>query len=131
MADALQALAGEKYISVETYRKEGAPVRTPVWFVPIDGQLLFTTGGDSFKVKRLGRNPKARFAACDMRGTVHGGWWEATAEVLVEGDLAEKARAAIQKKYGLMNSLMLLVARLRGRLAQRRVIVVRPGTPAT
>lgn len=126
MTDVLKALEREKYISLETYRKDGTPVRTPVWFVPIDGRLFFVTGGDSFKVKRMNRNPKARIAACDMRGNVHGPWWDATAEVLPEGDLATRARQDVQQKYGLISSLMRVVWRLTGKLAGRRVIVIRP-----
>ena len=66
MSAVLKALEGEKYLSIETYRKDGTPVRTPAWFIPLDERLFLATGGDSFKVKRLNRNPKARIAACDM-----------------------------------------------------------------
>ena len=126
MSAVLKALEGEKYLSVETSRKDGSPVRTPVWFIPLDERLFFATGGDSFKVKRLNRNPKARIAACDMRGNVHGSWWDATAEVLPEGELAARAQQAVQKKYGLVSSLAHLWWRLTGKLPTRRVIAIRP-----
>lgn len=36
MTGDFQALAAASYVSLETYRKSGAPVRTPVW-ITADG----------------------------------------------------------------------------------------------
>ena len=47
----------KKYISVETYRKSGEGVRTPVWFIEINDEFLFNTEETSAKVKRIRRNP--------------------------------------------------------------------------
>ena len=43
MTDKLNQFAGQRYISLETYRRNGTPVRTPVWFVEHNGQLMFYT----------------------------------------------------------------------------------------
>ena len=44
-----------KYLSLTTYRRDGTPVSTPVWFVEEDGRLFVTTAADSYKAKRLRR----------------------------------------------------------------------------
>ena len=36
-------LQNQKYISLTTYRKTGAPVRTPVWFAEENGKLYIFT----------------------------------------------------------------------------------------
>ncbi len=68
-------LAGEKYINLETYRKNGQGVRTPVWFVEEDngdgGNVLYVrTSDDTGKYKRVRNNPSVQIAPCDMRGSV-------------------------------------------------------------
>src|SRR5260370_3436807 len=90
----------EKYISLETFRKDGNGVKTPVWVAPLDGKLVIFTAGDSFKVKRIRRNPKCRAAACDMRGKVKGDWLEGTAPIVQDADGQQRAPAALRQKYG-------------------------------
>ena len=67
------ALAGEKYISLTTFKKDGTTAATPVWVVSDDGRrLLVLTGPDTWKVKRLRRNPRVVVAASDYRGRMRG-----------------------------------------------------------
>ena len=61
-----------KYLSLTTYRRDGTPVSTPVWFVEEDGRLFVTTAADSYKAKRLRRNPAAMVAPCTARGLPKG-----------------------------------------------------------
>jgi len=63
-ADRLAALAGEKYIRLTTYRKDGTEASTPVWVVSDDGRrLLVWTGAGTWKVRRIRRDPRVRVAA--------------------------------------------------------------------
>ena len=60
--------SNEKYINLETYRKNGQAVQTPVWFV-IDGRTLYIrTDMSSGKVKRAKNNPHVRLTPCKIRG---------------------------------------------------------------
>lgn len=95
----------QKYMSVETYRKSGEGVRTPVWFIERNGEFLFNTEGTSAKVKRIRRNPAVKIAPCDMRGGLKGEFIPATARFLspAETILAKKSYA---KKYGLMARIL-------------------------
>jgi PPOX class probable F420-dependent enzyme len=66
--EAISRFQGEKVISLETYRRNGVPVRTPVWFL-IENAILYVHTDDSTgKVKRIRRNPKVRLAPSHFRG---------------------------------------------------------------
>ena len=98
-------LAGEKYINLETYRKNGRGVRTPVWFVESssdDGSILYVrTSDDTGKYKRIRNNPSVQVAPCDMRGRVKGKWVKGEARIVSEEEKL-KAFKMLEKKYGII-----------------------------
>ena len=98
-------LAGEKYINLETYRKNGQGVRTPVWFVEGnngDGSVLYVrTSEDTGKYKRVRNNPSVQIAPCDMRGSVKGNWVKGEARIAGEEEKL-KVFKMLEKKYGIM-----------------------------
>jgi uncharacterized protein len=73
-----------RYLSLATFRRNGAAVATPVWFAAADGKLFVFTEGESGKIKRLRHSPRARVAPSDARGGVRGEWREATARILTD-----------------------------------------------
>jgi len=94
--------AGEKYINLETYRKNGQGVRTPVWFVESgDGILYVRTSDDTGKYKRIRNNPSVQIAPCDMRGGVKGKWVKGEARIASE-DEKLKTFKMLEKKYGMI-----------------------------
>jgi uncharacterized protein len=97
--------AGEKYINLETYRKNGKGVRTPVWFVETDdddgGILYVRTSDDTGKYKRIRNNPSVQIAPCNMRGGVKGKWVKGEARMASE-DEKLKAFKMLEKKYGMI-----------------------------
>jgi len=121
--DKLTQFHNQKYLNMESYRKDGRGARTPLWFVEDDGTLYFYTVADSYKVKRLRNNPRVRIAPCDMRGNVKGEWIDATARRL---DPAEARRAddLLNQKYGLMKRILNFTARIRGH--ERAAFAIRP-----
>jgi len=104
MADARFApLQGQKYINLETFRKNGQGVRTPVWFAgePEQGvpeKLYAYSTADSGKAKRIRNNPRVRVAPCDVRGKLLGDWIDAAATI-VSGEEAEHGMKLLNKKY--------------------------------
>lgn len=98
--NALGRFAGHKYLSLETFRRSGVGVRTPLWFAEKDGELLLYTLADSGKVKRIRNNPRVRVAPSDMRGKLLGDWLDAQARLL-EGDQAREANRLLNQKYWL------------------------------
>jgi PPOX class probable F420-dependent enzyme len=97
----LSQFAGEKYINVETYRKNGQGVRTPVWFIESDGILYVRTADDTGKYKRIRNNPSVQIAPCNMRGSVKGKWVKGEARIASE-DEKLKAFKMLEKKYGMI-----------------------------
>jgi uncharacterized protein len=94
---------GHKYLNLETLRKNGQGVRTPVWFAaePASGvphTLYLYSTVNSGKAKRVRNNPRVRVAPCDVRGKLRGDWIEASAEI-VTGDIAQHGMRLLNKKY--------------------------------
>ena len=114
MTDALEQFHGKRYFSLESYRRDGTPVRTPLWFVERNGDLAFYTMAASGKVKRLRRNQRVRVAPCTGRGAVTGGWVEGVARPL-DGEEARAVYAMLDRKYGWQRRLLNLFVRLRPR----------------
>lgn len=86
-----------KYLSITSFRRDGTPVATPVWFVRDGGRLLVHTGADSYKVKRIRRNPSVRIAVCSARGALRGEPVPATAELLPNSTVALAERLMADK----------------------------------
>jgi PPOX class probable F420-dependent enzyme len=87
-----------KYISLETFKKNGQGVKTPVWFALHDDALYVYTEADSGKVKRIRNNPRVRVALCTVRGRVTGPWVDGTAS-MVQGDQRRVADQLLDRKY--------------------------------
>lgn len=117
----LAAFDRKKYLSLETYRKNGQAVRTPVWFAAAPGPTLYvyTTAG-SGKVKRLRRTGAVRIAPCNMCGSVTGAWSNARAS-LVDGDAFVVGMRFLDHKYRPWKQIMDQAHRLFPR--HRRVMI--------
>ena len=113
-----------RYLSLATFRRSGAEVKTPVWFAAADGKLYVFTAGDSGKVKRLRHSSRARVAPSDMRGHVRGGWSDVTARIVTEPGVIERAHTALRAKYGWQMWIGDLFSRLTGRIRRRAWIEI-------
>jgi PPOX class probable F420-dependent enzyme len=109
-----------KYLSLTTYRRDGSPVSTPVWFVEDDGRLFVTTAADSYKARRLRRNPAAMVAPCSATGRPKAEAVAATVEFLAPPE-HEHVDRLMARKYRVDRVLVLplyrLALRLRGKHA--------------
>lgn len=101
----------QQYLNLETYRKNGTAVKTPVWFVEDGGVLYVRTLANSGKVKRIRRDGRVRVAPCDVRGELLGEWVEAHAE-LVDAAQAATVQKLLKRKYGLQKTLFDMLGRL-------------------
>lgn len=110
----VERLAGAKYISLTTFRKDGTPVSTPVWVTTEEGYLIVITDGDSGKVKRLRRNHHVTIAPCDVRGNLQGDPVNGIATVISDPELIERAEHLLRQRYGLAARVMGLLSKLRG-----------------
>lgn len=122
---------GHKYLNLETFKKSGDGVKTPVWFAAdpavnlasSDAKLYLYTIGVSGKVKRARNNPRVKIAPCDMRGNVLGEWVEARAEIIT-GEEAARGTQLLNKKYFPWKQLLAFFASFSRR--ERIVFALRP-----
>jgi len=111
----LEEIESEKYISVETYRKNGDSVKTPVWFTIKDNQIFVVTRDQTGKVKRLKNDTQVKIATCTIKGVIKGKWISGTAEIL---DM-EKTKEAVKrrdKKYGFFSKMARFLTKNKGEL---------------
>ena len=118
------------YLNLETFRKNGAGVRTPVWFAAdpsVDirsrnAKIYIYTVGNMGKVKRVRNNPRVKIAPCNRTGVLQGDWIDANAKV-VEGAEAERGLKLLTQKYFLKRVFDLFAM---FRKTQRDVLVITP-----
>jgi PPOX class probable F420-dependent enzyme len=116
-------LSDHAYLSLATYRKSGAEVRTPVWFASADEQThyCFSAAGAG-KVKRIRNSSEAKLATCDGRGGSLGGWVPSRAFLVDDIEETAQAYDLLVKKYGWQMRLLNFFSRLSGKIHHRAVI---------
>lgn len=119
--------ATEKYVSLATYRRNGAEVKTPVWIAEAAGRYYVFSAGNAGKIKRINATPRVRLAASDIRGNVQSAWIEARARIVSDPALIAKALKALRSKYGLVMRLLDVMATITGRMRQRAYIEIEVG----
>ena len=88
----------EKYVSLETFKRNGQGVRTPLWFVLHNDALYTYTKAGTGKIKRIRNNPQVRVAPCTVSGRVTGSWVDGRAS-FVEGQEQRVANQLLDRKY--------------------------------
>jgi uncharacterized protein len=105
----------QTYLNIETFRKSGVGVKTPVLFVQ-DGDILFVlTVADSGKVKRIRNNGQVNIASCKSDGTPLGDWVPAVAREIMDEATDRKGHRLLDKKYELMKKMFALASALQKR----------------
>jgi uncharacterized protein len=104
----LSQFSKQKYLNLETFRKNGNAVQTPVWFVESNGMLYVRTLATSGKVKRIRNISQVRVMPCQGNGKPLGKWVEARAN-LVDEFTAQQINHLFTKKYGLIKILFELL----------------------
>ena len=115
--DRISMLSTHSYINLETYRRNGQAVATPVWFT-IDGDKMMiyvVTRTETGKVKRLRNNSKVRIVPSGIRGQPKGEWLNGIATFATPEQL-EHALKQRNKKYGFKARLSGLFSRTKGNL---------------
>lgn len=116
-----EALARSKRMYLTTWSAEGKAGTVPVWFMPKDGSLYFTTGRTSLKARRMARSGRARVAL----GTPDGPAFDVRAELLDDRpDLGREILAAYRRKYPIVVPLFMGFL-IRRRLARKDNVIVR------
>jgi uncharacterized protein len=120
-------VAGERFVSLTTFRRDGTPVATPVWIARDGDALVVTTPADSGKVKRLRRDPRVALRPCDRRGRVadDAPTRDGVAAVLESAEEQRPRLELLARKYGLQYRLLTTVERVVRRGSARVVLRLR------
>jgi PPOX class probable F420-dependent enzyme len=122
-----EALKGSKYALIVTFKRSGEAVPTPTWFgLGDDGNVYTHTSADSWKVRRIGRDPRVLVEPCDPRGKPRGRAIEGRAAVLPAAEWA-RAERAIAANYGLGRKLYM--APSRGSMDSMTYLEITPVSP--
>jgi uncharacterized protein len=92
-------LGQNPFIALTTYRKNGAPVMTPVWFVQQGSRLFVWTAADSGKAKRLKNNPYVQLGPSNHSGRLLGAVQKGLAYFVAKTDYPTLEKA-FKAKYG-------------------------------
>ena len=97
----LDVVNAHRYVSLTTFRRDGAPVSTPVWIARDGGELVVVTVDPSGKLKRLAHTSRVELRPCDMRGRVPDGapTYAGTAVVVRTPEGVAAVKRAIGRKY--------------------------------
>ena len=111
---ALEPFVHQKTVLLTTFRRDGAPVGTPV-HIAVDGDRAFVRTFDTAgKLKRIRNNPEVELAPSTMGGTPTGPAIRARARLL-DGDESAHAARLIARKYPIIHGMLIpLIHRLRG-----------------
>jgi uncharacterized protein len=121
-SDPVSTLSQYRYIKLETLRRNGIAVATPVWFTIDGSKISVVTKSQTGKVKRLRNNPKVRVAPCGIRGQLKGQWYNGKA-LLANQEELNVALKLRNKKYGFRAKLAGIVSRTKGQLVGINIIL--------
>jgi PPOX class probable F420-dependent enzyme len=99
-------LLKENYVSLTTFRKNGAAVATTVGFALSNGTMYIRTSAATGKVKRIHHSGRVTLAPCTARGHVLGPHVEGKASILSDQEEIARALAVFASKYGLQFHLI-------------------------
>ena len=103
---AFDDLMHAQFLVLTTFRRDGTPVPTTVWFAHHGDGIVIGTGASAGKVKRIRNNAEVTLAPSNYRGKLkHGSATTGQARIL-EGESAVTALEALASKYGLQWRLL-------------------------
>jgi len=105
MNEDLQSLKETKTVVLTSFKRDGAPVDTPVSIAFLGERAFFRSYDKAWKTKRLARNPNVRVAPSTVRGAVTGPAVAARARLL-EGDEARVAARALAQRHRVLQAVM-------------------------
>ena len=114
MDSKLKQFIDQKYLNLETYKKDQTSVKTPVWFVIEKDQIYIITKETTGKVKRLRNNQNARIAVCSMKGEIKSDWVDVGLKKITEESDVEKIVKLRKKKYGFSARLVTIFTSQKG-----------------
>jgi uncharacterized protein len=101
----IEQFAKKQYLNLETFRKNGEGVKTPVWFVLENGVFYVMTMPFSGKAKRIRNSGRVNIAPCKMDGKLVGDWVPAQASEITDEAACKDVDRLFNRKYGLIKKI--------------------------
>jgi uncharacterized protein len=121
----LRQFGNQNYLNLETFRKNGQGLKTPVWFVQDGEKFYVRTVSNSGKVKRICNNSQVNVMPCGQVGEPLGTWVPAKAREITDPATAELVRKLLVSKYGDM--VAMFEARTKASGLEYTVLLIEPG----
>ena len=125
---AWREIASSPFVSLGTYRRNGALVAVPVWIARDGDELVVTSERSTGKVKRLRNDARVTLRPCSRMGAVAPDAIQVAATARIGGPSTDdpRADAALKRKYGFQYRAILgfeaLVRRIQRRPGDRVII---------
>lgn len=107
--NSFDSLAPSRYALLRTYRRDGTPVDTPIWF-HLDGNRLVFRTKIGHKTARVKAHPQVELWPCDVKGRITG---EAPAVTgvarVLSGVEAQRGNDGLHNRYGWQYNVVPLV----------------------
>ncbi len=133
-SNSLEQFARAKYLLVETFRKNGEAVKTPVFFALHNGLLYISTPSSTGKAKRLRRNDKVRVAPTDFRGRkIMGEWRNGRAGIVNDSALTKHVNSLLYKQHPFLRRVRAFIdlfERPKRLVFSIEIVIYDPKTPA-
>ena len=105
----MDPLRASRYALLRTFRRDGRPVDTPIWF-HLDGTTLVFRTKVGPKTQRVTNDPRVELRVCDYKGRVpDGAATVAGRAAVLAGDDAEQANRQLHARYGWQYNLVPLL----------------------
>ncbi len=121
-------LGAEKFVALTTFKRDGEGVSTPMWIAREGSELLAWTHADSWKVKRVRRDPRVTLVPCNRRGKVSDDYAQVAgrAEVIADPTRVASLEKMIRRKYGFEFRAVAFLERIaaRGRRRDRVALTI-------
>jgi PPOX class probable F420-dependent enzyme len=105
----LTSFSTQKTVLLTTFKRDGAPVGTPVNLAVEGDHAYFRTFDAAWKAKRLARNPHVEVAPSTLRGTPTGPAVAGQARLL-SGDEARHAARMLTRKHPVLHGMLVPLA---------------------
>lgn len=115
----------EEFLSLETYRKNGETIKSPMWFAQDNDALYLWTMANTSKVKRIRNNPHVNIAPCKRMGEVTGEWLTAHATIDDSPIMVAQVEAMLLKKVGLFFRIFRFIDAIRDRQQNSQRICIK------
>ena len=110
----IEQFNNQQYLNIETFRKNGEGVKTPVWFAQDGNTLHIWTEISSGKAKRIRNNGSVRITPSTASGEPLGEWITALAKTNDAEENVNYTETIFKKKYGLLFRVLSRLNKWRG-----------------